>query len=417
MIYEALLVPHEDVPSLREVKRALPTYDKVILVDPNDRDLFPANAFLAAIGVPFIGTYQGAIRPMGKSEGCDERFGLLVESCKTAISQGLLEIQPTYALEVTRMSTVGHIPLGGYPLAPHIVFQLYRRLAEDPDFLISAIDRTKKSLLELLRSSPQLATHGTADLQINDGPVLPQLSEQAHPGGQSMALTQIARGRIGALVKYAGYCDVKGLIPLFKSQVYSDLVVRLLNNARAVLGDVEEEDSLWHNRNRILELCHEEFLDGGAIDKLSLAEVIRLRSKAWGKQAAARESLFESVREIADNSKSTDNFEERTRALIIKYRESSESLIKERANLRLRIKCDLASAVLVGGVAAPPIIAGLSSQIAAPLNVFATFVAGGLLYYLKKSQEYGPALREMQSKERALKRGPGFGLHDFYSRL
>jgi len=53
MIYEALLVPHEAPPSLRDIKRALLTYDKVVMIDPADRELIPRNSFMTAIiGMP-----------------------------------------------------------------------------------------------------------------------------------------------------------------------------------------------------------------------------------------------------------------------------------------------------------------------------------------------------------------------------
>jgi hypothetical protein len=75
MIYEALIAPHERSLTLREVKRALLTYDKVILIDPADRDMMPGNSFMSAImGMPLFGMDIGPIRPMGKTLGYDEQF-------------------------------------------------------------------------------------------------------------------------------------------------------------------------------------------------------------------------------------------------------------------------------------------------------------------------------------------------------
>jgi len=52
MIYDAFLAPTECPNSSHELKRALLTFDKIYVADPNDRNLFPPQAFLIAIGMP-----------------------------------------------------------------------------------------------------------------------------------------------------------------------------------------------------------------------------------------------------------------------------------------------------------------------------------------------------------------------------
>ena len=41
MIYEAFVAPTESPNTALEIKRALLTFDKVYIADPDDRDLFP----------------------------------------------------------------------------------------------------------------------------------------------------------------------------------------------------------------------------------------------------------------------------------------------------------------------------------------------------------------------------------------
>ena len=75
MNYECLIAPTESPNSLLEVKSAIWTYDKVKLVDPNDRDVMPSNAYMSTImGMPLFGMDMGAIRPMGKVLGYDDIF-------------------------------------------------------------------------------------------------------------------------------------------------------------------------------------------------------------------------------------------------------------------------------------------------------------------------------------------------------
>jgi hypothetical protein len=45
---QALIAPTEAGYSLNDIKRAALVYDKVFLLDPGDRDLFPGTAFMMA---------------------------------------------------------------------------------------------------------------------------------------------------------------------------------------------------------------------------------------------------------------------------------------------------------------------------------------------------------------------------------
>ncbi len=368
MIYDALLVPDENPTSLRAIKRALLAYDKVMLADPNDRDIMPSNVFPAAIlGIPGFGMSMGAVRPMGKSADYDDRFEQVLEACRPAVEQGLLTVHPTYDQGVTRMGTLGSVPMGGYPLNPQFVFQVYRSMSADAGFLRDAVARDAADLLNGLKTSPRLSLDCIGD-GIQNLPALPILEDAGLPSDQLTALTRIARARIGAFVKYSGYSEVREIIPVFESRPYGGLTIRLLDNARTTLAEADE-DRYWFKRNRVLELCHEEFLLDAKLDDLSIDQVLRLRTHAWGKQATAREALFKSVYEIAHESGDSPQFEERAQALIVDYRKASEELIRERGNLGIKITCDLVSATLAGATSG---IAGFLSQLTSPLASIGT---------------------------------------------
>ncbi len=95
------------------------------------------------------------------------------------------------------------------------------------------------------------------------------------------------------------------------------------------------------------------------------------------------------------------------------HRKDSESLINERQNLHFKIKCELGKATLGGGTA----LIGLLSQLSSPLASMGLTLAAGGIWAFDKSKEYVPALRQLKNKEAELKRGAGFGLHEFYSRI
>jgi hypothetical protein len=222
----------------------------------------------------------------------------------------------------------------------------------------------------------------------------------------------VARSRIGGFLKYAGYCEAKDLVPVFNSDVYGGIASTLLNNASATLAAADEHGELLR-AGRVMELCHEEFIDDALLDRLEISDVIKLRTSSWGKQAEAREKLFSSIFQIAQESSSKNSFEEASRHIISEYKSESENLLNEREKLGFQLKCDIASSTLAGGVG----LVGLLSQLESPLQSIGVTLAAGGIWALDKSREYVPALREVKRQEDKMKRGAAFGLHNFYSRI
>ncbi len=410
MIYESLVVPHENPISILEIKRALIAYDKVFLVDPADRDIIPRHAYLAALGMPFMGMDMGPVRPMGKSIGYDERFERVLDACKPAVDQGSLCVKSTYEPAPAGQMTIGMAPLGGYPLNIQFVFQLYRRMSADHAFLSAGVAADLAQLADALSVSDQLALAGCGDGGINDVPGLPVLCFDQLPKEVHERLTQISRSRIGALIKYCGYCEAKNIVPILPSVAYGKLTNRLFDNVAATLAELSPGD-IPYNRSRVLELCHNEFMLDEVLNELSIEQVLSLRTKAWGRQAEAREALFSSVSQIAQEASSGQNFERSAKALVEHYRRESSDLVNERRNLRFSIQCDVGSATLGGGVFA----AGMLSQVESPFASIGVTLALGGAWALEKTKEYVPQLRQIMEAEAQAKRGAGFGLHSFYT--
>lgn len=149
------------------------------------------------------------------------------------------------------------------------------------------------------------------------------------------------------------------------------------------------------------------------MDNLTIDEVIKLRSVAWGKQAEARELLFESVGAIAQDIEDNERFEKEAKSLVDGYKTVAGDLEAERTNLHFKIKCDIGIGVLGGGIG----LAGLLTQLQSPFASMGLTLAAGGMWALEKSKDYIPALRELKGKEESLKRGAGFGLQNFYTRI
>lgn len=281
------------------MKRALLTYDRVIMCDPSDRDLIPPNAWMTAIvGLPFIGMNVGAVRPMGKVARYDDATQMALDECKEAVDQQLLSVKGTYSQEHNASLTIGAVPLGGYPLDPRAVFALYRSMAQDQEFLWDACGLSGIEIVRGQGANADLVLAGIGDVRINDIAPLPQLTNPAVTPDIQAAATQIARARLASFIKYTGYCEAKTLVPILRHDVYGVIAERVFNNCRVLLGQ-PDLDIASARATRVLQLCHEEYLIDKHLDALTVQEVLRLRTRAWGKQAAARERLFVSVRELA----------------------------------------------------------------------------------------------------------------------
>lgn len=414
MIYESLIAPTEYPVSELDVKRALLTYDKVKLIDPSDRDIMPGNTFMMSIiGIPIMGIDTGPVRPMGKQIGYDDKFDRLIKFLQPAISQGIVEIISTYNQEETKSATIGAVLMGGYPLNPRAVFWLYRNIAQNQDFLHSAIQHDQNKLITLFGKEENIALQGGGDGSINEIPILPLIDDYNNlPAPINVYLTKIARSRLGAFIKYAGFCEQKNLVPIFSSEVYGPISSMILNNTRNVLSEIDE-DIFWTKRNRILDLCHEEYLDNNSLNSLSLSDVIKFRTKIWDKQAKAREDLFASIAILSSEISNDSDFYVESKKIVLEYQKVASELELERKNINFKIKCDIGIGVL-GSITG---LAGLLSQLQSPLSSIGLTLAAGGIWALEKTKEYIPTLRELKKQEEELKRGAGLGIQNFYSRI
>lgn len=417
MIYESLIAPTESITNLRDIKKALLTYDKVKLIDPSDRDVIPANSLLTAVfGMPPIfGGSMGAVMPLGKKANYDNSFQRVIELCKPAVEEGLVEVISTYNVAETNTFTIGRIPTGGYPLNPNLVFWVFREFSKNHDFLNAAINKDKSSLLSIKDKEQDISTTGIGSYKISNIPELPEIVDQNLDKDSRAFLSQIARARIASFIKYGGFCEQKNLIPIFPSDVYGDIAAQLINNINGLLSNQDNVGRFWLQRNRVLKLCHEEYLEDVQLDKMRIQDILKFRTRLWGDQAEAREELFNSISNLANDIEPDKIFNEKAVKCIKDYKKVASQLERERKTLKYQIKSDIAGGLLrVGGV-------GLSGeflvQIESPfVSVAATLIAGGI-WAIDKTKKYVPELKKLTEQENEFNWGAGLGIQNFYSRL
>jgi hypothetical protein len=283
----ALIAPTETAPTAIEVKRALLTYDTVYVVDPADRELIPPQSLFPALGLPPVVAWNaGPMRPLGKSPGYDDSFDRLVEELSSALRQDVIQITSTYDKSTEDQTWIGTVPLGGYPLDPHFVLQIYRAIAGDNNFLKAAIEGDDVLLArddEYINTISISKCH--ADKGISNVPALPLIEGKLQRPHLRIPLSEIARAWIATVVKMIGYCFVKELIPIYTGDSYHRIINRVTKNATRTIDQVFRDDPLWTYRSLALRVAHEEYLDEEILAKMDIESILRFRTHAWGEQA------------------------------------------------------------------------------------------------------------------------------------
>ncbi len=418
MIRNAYIAPTESPPSLLDVKRALLTYDRVFLPDPEDRDIFPGNAFFIAMGAPPIfGGGGGNVRRIGKVKDYDDGYDTLLDELAVARRQGIIDVQSTFNLQVVDTFTIGGVDMGGYPIRPDVMLASYRNIASDPEFLKLAVNGDRKLLSltpDIVAAISEEAGFARADGQLNNSPPLPLMKGHFRYEELRAPLTVIARGRIAAATKTVGFCAAKNLVPVFTENNFAALVERFTSRATEMIDTVAADDPYWSKRSRALKIAHDEYLDDAVLNDMTVDDVLKLRTKAWGDQAEARDGLLDAVALLSKQDVVEAEFDQRIRDLICDYRAQAAALEEQRRKLSFQIKCDIAqgtfgTAAGVGGAE------GYLSQIQTGVGALTVLLAG-CVWAVQRLKDHKPLRDALRGADAEFNDNACFGVHNFYSR-
>ncbi|MBY3224715.1 hypothetical protein [Rhizobium laguerreae] len=415
-MYSTYLCPTEESVSTLAIKRALLTFDRVLIADPADRDFFPPQAFLSAMGSPgFLAMNMGPVRPLGKVFGYDNQLDRVMEEVGYARRAGLIDVISTYDLSTDRGMTIGMVPMGDYPLNPQFMLWAYRNIARDNSALMAAISSdqilTSHSKEQLLALG---ARTGLADGGINDDPELPLIqrafaSEELRPASSS-----IARARLASVMKSVGYCTAKQLVPSFDNPAYSQVAHHMVGRATKVVDRMSEFDRHWTMRSQVLKIAHDEYIDDSVLQNLSIDDVVALRTRAWGRQAEHRDAMLQSISSLAKEAEAVGDFEREVRDSIMAYRATFDDIARERSALKFQVSCELLQAGGAGMTAAlAGSIPGALTQMQTAIGAASVLVAG-CLYTIEKIKDYKPISDQLVSAEAEFRDSSRFGMHNFY---
>ena len=417
MIYEAFVAPTESPSTALEIKRALLTFEKVYIPDPGDRDLFPPQAFMSAMGMPpIMGINIGPVRPLGKTPDYDNRFDQLMSEIDIARRQGLIDVISSYDRSSSDQMTIGAVLMGNYPLNPRFMLWGYRNIARDNEVIRSAIAGDDTLFNKTDDEIKALAiTQCSADGGINDDPAMLPLEGNLLREMLRIPLSSIARARLASVIKSIGFCAAKQMVPYFGKPSFASLAGRIALRANDVIDRVTTHDPFFASRAEVLRVAHEEYIDETILEKMAIDDVIALLTAAWGDQASARDEMLRSIAQLSKETSDKPSFAEVVRERIQQYRAVAEGLERERAKLKLQIRCEVVKAA--GGIATGEgLSVGLLSQLQSAIGAATTLVAG-CIYVADKIKDYAPVISQLKATEAQFKDDAAFGLHNFFARI
>lgn len=404
MIDNSLIIPTESPYDSESIKRALLTYDKVYLFSPDDRDIIPSNIYMQlTTGMP-MGMPMGPVRPLGKTSNYDVSFEKILKEFAPALKQGSLEVLT--APEEHKTMTIGAAPLPKDTPPPDFVFGNYRNLISNPEFVSAVSKGIDNNILTLSNDLDQLAPSGQEDksfqLYVNGQEVQQNYRRALYDGfcssdEERLVLTRLCHSRIGFLMKSIGYCESKGISSFTTDPGLAGTIQLLERNYQKIVTDVQQEEKimLFDNLSKLENLVFSEYVETQTLNELSPNQILKLRTKSWGKANEGKAALKAMLREIALENSDPDKFIETCKKEIDKYIKECEDYEHEAQKLKIKLLCNFGT-ILTGGTAGAPL---LEQLIAAPtiglmvgLGSAITFIYGekrlpDILDLLKKQEE------------------------------
>lgn len=329
MIANSLIIPTEQPISIHEIKRALLTYDKVFIPSPDDRELLPPNTYqntlFESLGFPAMpfGLPQGPIKPLGKIDNYDELFDKVLKECKNAISQGSIEIlgNPQYEESLT----IGAVPIPEDTPDPLFTYINYRNLSENQEFVQLISKGLEKLDLKNVKDVTQLIPSGleSKEQSVNNASRPPKalIEKEGLSTDEVILLSDLCHTRIGTLVKYLGFSFKKQLHPFTSDVGYASVISKLELNFNGTLESIETDEKFLKKQKQLSSLHNivlSEFINPIIFDNLSINQILKQRTKAWGKTQENRSKLISELNDIAFDCDSDAKFE---RACSVKFKE------------------------------------------------------------------------------------------------
>lgn len=337
----AVLVPTERPPSSIDVKRALLLFDHVTLLSPSDREFIDPAAYTGMLmPVPFMLGLpnQPPVLPLGKVSGYDETYRRLIKDLRSAEKDGAVVVEPPAKL--FQGFTIGGVPGPDSWANPQYLRANFHFLVGSESVLRQAAKGVGSADSLLQQDLDALAPGGRGlDRPPNMQP-LPTLNDGSLPTEVGVAVQRLAAARLGSLIKCIGIAEVTGRVPYVTDAGLVGVLDHIQNTASTTLakeasGERDEEDI--RRMMRVERIIFESEGSELKLAKLSIDDVLKLRTQNWGKAKNARAELVKAVRKIALDAKDDTSFDKAVRKSIADYEKAASDGMHELTKLGLKV--------------------------------------------------------------------------------
>jgi len=366
---------------------------------------------MLAMGLPPIMSMDaGPIAPLGKRPNFDHEFDVILEKVGPAIDDGLVEIvSPSKPLSGL---TIGAVPMEDDSPNPQFVFQVYRLLAADLDFLSAAMPDPSEFSGLTDDQVADLAPTGSGHGKVSTCPDIASIQNGTFPSEQQQIAVRIACARIAALIKVLSYSHFNSADPICDSSYFMGLIHGLENNASQVFGEIPTEGHDGHHLTqrlfRLQAISIREQLPGKQLDELSIDQILSYRSKHWKNTINDRVNLSCRLREIAIDVEEVEQFHDIVKKEFDTYASKREELLHRWTNVRIRIACELGALMSAN-------YAGIQENFFSLGSLEHLMLMGAVFF--KQASSHIPTIRDLMRDECKLSSSLGYCMNRPYQNL
>jgi hypothetical protein len=375
----------EAPPGMNLIKRALISYETVVLPAPDERDAVAKafHSFQFRSLEPALGEHF----PIGKVANYDMDYERVHRALSPARKAGIVKTfhDPHISNESLGKYAINVGP-GGYSLPVFTPGML-----RDPEFMQAA----------------RRGAHVPADVEDWEelapaGRISEFMEEVINPA------ERLAIARLSMTHKLAANASMQDASILTEDAGIAE-ITRILQ-ARAIddRGTGDAASGTNEAFSSIESLIFSEYVKETALARMSVHDILRLRTRAWGKEGAARIRLFRMVARLAEECRDSKSLKARIRAEIDTYRNAATDLSAERQKMGWRSFATLATGVTL------PTLANTSGLVTAAVAHAFLNPAGAIMASIGTAGALalavGPTASDFWAKRKKFERLAGFAL-------
>lgn len=412
-----LILPTETCVTSDVLKRALLNYDKVFLKNPADRDFVGGGDVLGLMSGLRVGFTWGqdAAKPLGKEKDHDVKFKKILQEFKLAIDEGSLVVMgmPDGIYNPSNSISLLH----SVPPINAFVYNNYRKMLAEEDFIQAASRGINRDWLND-NDYDELAPKGVEDTayRTDGAPDNKKIyTGRVRSDEERVVLTRMIYARIASMARNLVLCDVHGLAPFTTNIGYSAVLQKLQSNFSNLVAevfegtrDIDDLDLIGKSEK----VAFSDFLNQDKINYLTVKQVLKLRTRLWGRYNENKTELEKYLISVALESKDVDEFSKKVKAQFEKLLKDSRDYIHERNTLGIKIALTVAAAASPFVTSPIPISSAIEQSFTtAPFGLLMALATPASLLMLEKKI---PEIRKVLKQQKDLTKLPSYSLYNYF---